>query len=329
MSSLDNAGSEYTLTPPPGDGVSAVEFAPSANVVLSACWDSKLRLYDVTPNRLVHAFDTKAACLDCCFVDNRTGVCGGLDRTVRVYDLGEGGAPTTLGSHENGVRCVGYSRERECVLSGGWDGAVHAWDPRSAGSAAARVASMNVTQKVFTMDMIHDKLVVGTAERRIICYDLRNLAQPLWDRESSLKYQTRCIRIFPDGSGFAIASIEGRVAVEYFDAEAEAKKYSFKCHRSAEGRVFPVNSIAFHPHYGTFATGGCDGFVNIWDGQNKKRLSQLPCYQTSVASLSFNHDGSMLAVAASYTFEEGEKDHPPDQVYIRMIADTDVRPKNR
>jgi cell cycle arrest protein BUB3 len=38
---------------------------------------------------------------------------------------------------------------------------------------------------------------------------------------------------------------------------------------------------------GTFATGGCDGIVNLWDGENKKRLSQLPPYPTSIASLAF------------------------------------------
>jgi len=27
--------------------------------------------------------------------------------------------------------------------------------------------------------------------------------------------------------------------------------------------------------YGTFATGGCDGYVNVWDGNNKKRLYQV------------------------------------------------------
>lgn len=33
-----------------------------------------------------------------------------------------------------------------------------------------------------------------------------------------------------------------------------------------------LNSIC---SYGTFATGGCDGFVNVWDGNNKKRLYQV------------------------------------------------------
>jgi len=39
--------------------------------------------------------------------------------------------------------------------------------------------------------------------------------------------------------------------------------------------VFPVNVVAYHPGFGTFATGGGDGVVNIWDGNNKKRLFQV------------------------------------------------------
>ena len=35
-----------------------------------------------------------------------------------------------------------------------------------------------------------------------------------------------------------------------------------------------------------------------------------------------------MAIAASYTFEEGEKEgHPRDVIVIRKIADTDVKPK--
>jgi cell cycle arrest protein BUB3 len=69
------------------------------------------------------------------------------------------------------------------------------------------------------------------------------------------------VRCFPDATGFALASVEGRVAMEYFDPSeaAQAKKYAFKCHRKSEAgkdTVYPVNAIAFHPVHGTFATGG-------------------------------------------------------------------------
>ena len=60
------------------------------------------------------------------------------------------------------------------------------------------------------------KLVVATSGRHIIIYDLRNLAvgaEPLQRRESSLKYQTRCIRIYPDDTG--IISIISMLCVQY------------------------------------------------------------------------------------------------------------------
>lgn len=51
-----------------------------------------------------------------------------------------------------------------------------------------------------------------------------------------------------------MSSVEGRIAVEYFDPspEGQGKKYAFKCHRQAVGgqdNVWPVNALAFHPKY--------------------------------------------------------------------------------
>ena len=99
-------------------------------------------------------------------------------------------------------------------------------------------------------------------------------------RESSLKFQTRCLSCFPNKQGYVLSSIEGRVAVEYLDPspEVQRRKYAFKCHRLKENaveQIYPVNAISFHRDYNTFATGGSDGLVNIWDGQNKKRLCQF------------------------------------------------------
>lgn len=54
--------------------------------------------------------------------------------------------------------------------------------------------------------------------------------------------------------------------------------FVMQCHRRKDANkeiVYPVNALAFHPSYGTFATGGCDAVVSVWDGENKKRLSQI------------------------------------------------------
>lgn len=69
--------------------------------------------------------------------------------------------------------------------------------------------------------------------------------------------------------------------------------------------MFPSN---MHTRYSTLCTGGSDGVVSAWDPFSKKRLRAFPKHPSSVASLSFSRDGSMLAIASSYCYEEGEKE---------------------
>lgn len=209
-------------------------------------------------------------------------------------------------------------------------------------------AHITLPNKAYSMDVDSStgtRVVVATAGRRNVFIDVRmgvdatplndtivEHAEIVLDRESTLKYQSRVCRFFPDGSAIAAGSIEGRVAIEFIEElgippPTNMKKYAFKCHR-VNDNVFPVNCIAFHKAYGTFATGGCDGTVVTWDGLHKKKLSMLHKFPTSISSLCFNHDGTELAIAASYTFEEGERDHPRDEIYIRKIEDSEVRPKS-
>ncbi|KDD75700.1 hypothetical protein H632_c543p1 [Helicosporidium sp. ATCC 50920] len=150
--------------------------------------------------------------------------------------------------------------------------------------------------------------------------------------DSPLRHQTRAVRCFPDGTGFALGSVEGRVAMEFWDEGHDAARYAFKCHRgpAADGSgdtIYPVHALAFHEPYGTFASGGGDGCVAAWDGQRKKRLALWQGYPTSIAALAFNKTGTLLAVASSYAFEQGECSHPPDAIYIRSVTDADVKPR--
>lgn len=64
-------------------------------------------------------------------------------------------------------------------------------------------------------------LVVATAERHICIFHLANpgqLAKPQF--LSPLRMQTRAISCFPDGTGYTIGSVEGRVAVQYVNDPA-------------------------------------------------------------------------------------------------------------
>lgn len=302
------------LQAPPSDGISCLRFG-TRSMLLVASWNATLRVYDGV--RLRSSVEMETPVLSCCYgKGDAEAFAGGLDCVVSQVDVVTR-QRTALGTHEAAVRHVGYSREFGLAVSGGWDGAVKIFDVRN--GANAKIHETKVPGKIFGLD-VHSHLVsTGTSEKQVAVFDLRHLAQPLVQKESPLKYQIRCVRVFPDLTGFALASVEGRVALEYFEddtvaAESSRKKrsYAFKCHRGkVDGQtlIYPVNSIAFHPTYGTFATGGCDGVVSLWDGVNKKRITHLRQYPTSIAAMDFNHDGSVLAVAASYTYEQGEKEY--------------------
>lgn len=142
----------------------------------------------------------------------------------------------------------------------------------------------------------------------------------------------------PNDDGYASSSIEGRVAVEWFDPspESQARKYAFKCHRQpdAEGDgtdiVYPVNALAFHPKFGTFASGGGDGMVALWDANAKRRIRQYQKYPNSVAALGFSCDGKYLAVGVCPGYETGMEDYNGEgqtNVYIRELGEMEAKGK--
>ena len=316
---------EFELTDIPSDGIAALSFSPDASKPLLAVgsWDKSVSIVDAQQNLKIGLHSHSAAVLDVCF-DRTCVYSGGLDRRVVRYDCSNM-QTVTVGTHDDAVRCLELTQDG-LLVTGSWDKTVKLWDTRH-----NKDITLLQPHRVFAMSTIGNKIVVCLAQRVIQIYDVRQLKEPFEQRESSLKYMTRQVCCMPDGQGYCLSSIEGRVSLEYFDSseDVQAKKYAFKCHRQTiDGidTVYPVNALVYHP-CGTFASGGGDGIVNIWDGTNKKRIKQFPRYPTSISALAFNSTGSLLAIEASYTYEAGERDHPPESIYIRSIADSDVRPK--
>ncbi|TPX64558.1 hypothetical protein SpCBS45565_g05816 [Spizellomyces sp. 'palustris'] len=308
MANSTAANLGFELNNPPTDGISSLQFSPeNPSLLLTASWDKKIRLYDVSSDELRQEWLDKAPVLDICFSDGDHGFSVGLDRKLKSLDLNAPGQ-SVIGSHEDAIRCVEYAKRTGQIITGSWDKHVGVWDPRT----NASLGKYAQPAKVFSLDVVDYTLVVAMAGRSVCIYDIRNMKESLQCRESALKFMTRVVRCLPNGEGFASGSIEGRIAVEVFEPASQLKKYAFKCHRqTVDGvdYVYAVNALAFHPSFGTFASGGSDGVVNVWDGYNKKRLRQYPRYPTSISSLSFNCDGSLLAVASSYTYDEGEKEY--------------------
>jgi len=324
---------QFELSNPPTDGITKALFCHHSNRLIVSSWDKSVTIYEINaPNsKQIHSYEHKAPVLDISLSEDDLQIfSAGADYRLLKCDI-KSGQSDEIGQHYKPIRCVEYSIEGNMVITGSWDKTIKVWDPRSHN---ALISTHQLPNKVFAMSISQYHLVIGMAGRQVWIYDIRNMQEPEQKRESSLKHQTRCIKTHPDGEQFILSSIEGRVAVEYFDTkpEIQEQKYAFKCHRVTDKQtgiqtIYPVNAIAFHPVYKTFASGGCDGAVNIWDGNNKKRICQFPAFASSISSLDFNHDGTLLAVAQSYTWEQGPKPVGKDTVFFKHIKESEVKPK--
>ena len=290
----------------------------------------------------------RAPVLDVCFgASDEDFYSAGLDWDVRHINSTTL-EQTVLSTHDAGVKSVVYSKEYNLVISASWDATLHVHQSTGHLSLPAIIP---LPSKVFAISITPSKLVVGMASRAFNIYELSTLANAAAEaamrpfparmevdlyqrREGSLKFMTRAVATMPTDSGYASSSIEGRVAVEWFDGstESQSRKYAFKCHRQTVDGVdvvYPVNALAFPPVHGTFASGGGDGVIALWDGFAKRRIRQYPKYGSSIAALAFSADGRYLAVAISPGFEDGKDEMAEGSVniFIRELGPTEAKGK--
>ncbi|KAL2870656.1 WD40 repeat domain-containing protein [Aspergillus lucknowensis] len=350
---------QFTISSPPTDAISALKFSPasdSTRFVVSS-WDKNVYVYDLRDEngntgegKLLQKFEHRAPVLDVCFGATEDEIyTAGLDWDVKRIDLVTS-TQNVLSSHDAGVRSVVYSKEHNMVISASWDTTLHVHRMSEDRSTVAASTIIPLPSKPFSMSLTATKLVVAMASRTLHIYDLKALStltgesegpnpskvevEPWQRRESSLKFMTRSVACMPDDAGYASSSIEGRVAVEWFDpsAESQARKYAFKCHRQASEDVdvvYPVNALAFHPIHGTFASGGGDGVVALWDGIAKRRIRQYQKYPSSVAAVAFSSNGKYLAIAISPGYESGQDDFVDGtvRIYVRELGETEAKGK--
>ncbi|XP_010532631.1 PREDICTED: mitotic checkpoint protein BUB3.3 [Tarenaya hassleriana] len=304
-----------------GDAVSRLRFSPESNTLLVSSWDSYLRLYNVERSELISELPSEAALLDCCFENVSTSFSTGSDGCIRRYDLNVG-TIETIGRHDDVATSIVYSGEKGEVVSAGLDEKIKVWDARQRKSL---VYATSTCAAVGCMAISGFNLVV-CIEAYMLIYDLRNLQQPFQSCPSQVDVPIRCVTSVPCSRGYAVGSVDGRVALDFADTASSSEiKYTFRCHpKSKNGKLYlaSVNGIEFNPcGSGTFVTGDNEGYVIAWDAQSRRKLFEMPRYPNSIASLAFNHTGELVAIASSHTYQEAKEKEEPPQVFIHRWLD--------
>ncbi|PWN50013.1 WD40 repeat-like protein [Violaceomyces palustris] len=351
---------DQEVIPPPNDGVSALSFSPTADFLAVASWDTFVRIYRIDksspqPVSPWQQYQHEGPVLDVCWSqDGAKVISGGADKVARCFDMNTNQS-AVVAQHNEPIRCVRWCRALGGVLvTGSWDKTVKIWklDPQP-----NLVQTVNLPEKCYAMDVCGNIVIAAMAERLIIAFAVEEngtLRPIIEQHQSPLKYQTKSVVALPDGDGYALGGVEGRVAVQYFndvpDKDGKVKKFAFKCHRRAnadhpdvprnENHLFPVNAIAFNVH-GTFATGGGDGSINFWCKQSRTRLKTFETkgpinapkelFKTNpnrlpISAIAFNADATIFAYAISYDWHKGYQGaNPENKVYIQPVNPEDIK----
>lgn len=302
-------------------GLGASASQPSSNGAFNA----------VPKIHVTHSPNTAALC-SCFSSDGTTVFSGGTDNAVRMLNLGQtvnqGSEAQQIGKHDAPVKSVGFCHESKLVVSGGWDKKLHFWDCRQPNP----VGSLDLPERCYDLDVRGNMMVVATAEKHLLVYNLSG--QPVLHSNvpSPLKMQSRCVACFPDMTGFAVGSIEGRVGIQYVHKVSGKESFAFKCHRHGQD-AYAVNDICFH-QFGTFATVGADGVINFWDKDNKHRIKGFDRFENQVSCASFNAQGNIFAYASSYDWSQGHGAYAPgggspNGIFLNYTPEEHVRPKKK
>ncbi|KAK4791902.1 hypothetical protein SAY86_022337 [Trapa natans] len=319
---------------PPSDSVSSLSFSPTANYLVATSWDNQVRCWEIDVRgenvnsmpRASISHDHPVLC-SAWKDDGTTVFSGGCDKQVKMWPLLSGGQPMIIGMHDAPIKEMAWIPEINVLVTGSWDKTLRYWDIRQ----PTPLHTQQLPDRCSALAVRKQAMVVGTADKNFILFDLQNPQTEFKRFTTSLKYPARCIDVFPDQQGFIVGSIEGRVGVSHFDDSQKYKNFTFKCQRDGDD-IYSVNSVHFHPVFPTLATAGSDGTFGFWDKDNKQKLKLLQrrcCLPITCST--FNTDGSIFAYSVCYDWSKGAANHNPatstTSIVLYLPKDTEVKPK--
>ncbi|KAG7553615.1 hypothetical protein FFLO_02970 [Filobasidium floriforme] len=358
---------DVPLEPGPTDSVTRIEFNPVVDYLAVGSWDNQVRVYEV--NATTGQITPKAAvqhegpALNLSWSKDGTKLltCS-ADKTAKILDVATGSSQATqIAAHDGPISCVKWldmpsGQGQGVCVTAGWDKMVKYWDMRQPNP----IATITATERIYALDAVDKLMVFGTADRNVSIVDLNNPGVVKSSKESPLKMQTRTITCFPAkspaGNGYAIGSVEGRVAIQYAEDKDSGQNFSFRCHRgepvtvnqmnrTTETAVYSVNDISFNRLHGTFSTAGSDGSLSFWDKDLRTRLktfvpkdlnnagdtvNKIP--PTPIVATAFSKESNLFAYAFSYDWSRGYTgavQQNLNKVMIHQVQQEEIKPKQK
>nr|CAN60438.1 hypothetical protein VITISV_035178 [Vitis vinifera] len=172
-----NPNKSIEVAQPPTDSVSSLKFSPKANFLVATSWDNQVRCWEITRDGATTGSVPKASIshdqpvLCSAWKDDGTIVfSGGCDKQVKMWPLLSGGQPVTVAMHDAPIKEVAWVPEMNLLVTGSWDKTIKYWDTRQSNP----VHTQQLPDRCYAFTVRHPLMVVGTADRNLIVFNLQN-----------------------------------------------------------------------------------------------------------------------------------------------------------
>lgn len=220
--------------------------------------------------------------------DGQTAASGGLDNTIRVWNLTNGQLSQSLTGHNRAVNCLTFSPDGQTIVSGSDDDSIRLW--HAASGRLVRVLSGH-TRDVSAVAVHSDGhlLVSGSEDRTVRLWDLIS-GEPLRVL-TVLAGMIRSVSISPDGQTLASGGLDNQI-----------KLWSVKTGeqiRTLTGHLNAVNSVVFHPDGKTLISASKDKTIRVWDLSKGEAVQTLTGHTDAVNAIAISANGKRLVSGGS------------------------------
>ena len=134
------------------DGISCVQWSPTANFLAVGSWDNQIRVWDVQASgqavpKAATSHDAPVLCA-AWSSDGARVFTGSCDKTAKVWDLASS-SHTQVAAHDAPVKNIFWVSEINMIVTSSWDKTIKYWDGRS-GTAAA---TLQLPERPYCMDI--------------------------------------------------------------------------------------------------------------------------------------------------------------------------------
>jgi WD40 repeat protein len=212
--------------------------------------------------------------------DGRLAVSGGLDQTVKVWNLTTGKEVQTLRGHSKQIWGVAFHPNNRQVLSASWDATARLWDIKQGNEVKRFTHPIDVNGVAVSRDGSH--ILVGCDNQNGFLWNVANGEEER--RFGGFTAYVYAVAFAPDGRHVACGSADKNIRIYEITGQQT---------RLIEGQTNGVTALAFSPDSRFLYSCG-DGVAHQWEVSTGKELRRFEGHTGLVQGLALSGDGRRL-----------------------------------